>query len=226
MTQKDLKKETEAITQYIQYSVKEKDAKQALSFLEEHKKNPVILTLLKEFYSALPEGIEEPVIRVVNVRCRMDAYLVAVSTSGHDYLYFVDLDRAVFLCTLGESIDNQDILDFFDYRNGDELIRECQKVQGSVGSSTPDVRDSSACLVCYAEDGEFHEFGCPVEVCPWCDGQLTKCNCRFDKLGVTEIVDEEQLLTFFELLSEKGRIPFKKEHGVSYPSDSRGIVCD
>ncbi len=51
ITQDDLKKETAEIAQFIQYSVEEGDREQALSFLEKHKKDPVILTLLREFYS-------------------------------------------------------------------------------------------------------------------------------------------------------------------------------
>ncbi|MEN8257792.1 MAG: hypothetical protein ABFS09_08020, partial [Thermodesulfobacteriota bacterium] len=57
-------------------------------------------------------------------------------------------------------------------------------------------------------EGELHEFGCPVEVCPWCDGQLTSCDCRFKQLGVSEISAERQLDQFQQLAKKKGRIPF------------------
>lgn len=226
ITREDLKKETAEIAKFIQYSVEEQDREQALSFLDKYKDDPVVLTLLSEFYSALPEGREEPVIKVVNVRHKQGGYLLVVSTTVHEYLYFVDQDQATYICRVDEAIDDKEILDFFNYKDADELVRECQMIQKGDDFSSGDGQTSSVCPVCSAENGEFHELGCPVEICPWCDGQLTGCSCRFDKLGVSEIVDEEQLLSFFELLSEKGRIPYKKENSVSYPSDSRGIGLD
>lgn len=224
ITREELVKEQEKIAQFIEYSVGEEDRAQALFFLEKHNDNPVILTLLKEFYSNLPEGLEEPVTGIGNIRCRQGAYLLAVSTTDRQYLYYVDSKRAMYLCPLGQMIDQNDILEYFDYQNGEELVRECREAVEEEVSFSLDEPISSGCPACFVEHGELHEFGCLVEVCPWCDGQLVKCNCRFDHLGLDEIVDEEQLLSFFELLSEKGRIPYKKKDSVSYPSDSRGIV--
>ena len=223
ITYEDLKKEAAEIAEFIRYSVKEQDHNQALGFLKKYEQDPVILTLLRTFYSALPQSIEEPVIKVVNVRQKQGGYLLAVSTIDHEYLYFADQKEAVYICRLEDGIDEKEILDFFNYKNGEELAHECQAVQEDGEFSSTEEETSCSCSVCSAKDGEFHELGCPIEICPWCDSQLTGCTCRFDKLGVDEIVDEEQLLSFFELLSEKGRIPYKKEHDISYPSSSFGI---
>ena len=227
ITQDDLEGEVEEIANLIHYSVEERDRQQALSFLRRHKKEPIILTLLREFYSALPEGVEEPVIKVGYVRCKQGVCLLAVSTIEHKYLYFAAPDRATYMSRLGEVLDKPDILGFFDYEDGEQLAGECLALQeedaeAGVGHD----HGVGGCPVCFTEPGKLHEFGCPVEVCPWCDGQVTNCNCRFDKLGLDEIVDEEQLAGFLELLSDKGRIPYKKEQSVSYPADSRGVNSD
>ncbi len=220
ITQEEVQKEVDEITHLIRYSVKRKDRDKAVTFLKKHRNDPLYLSLLKEFYSALPEGVEEPVLQVTTIRCRCGSSLVAVSTDKNEYVYFADKKRAVYICRAGEKVDEQEILDYFDYPDSDEMSTESQN---SGGRDQPEQKEpSSGCPVCLAVVGEVHEFGCPLEVCPWCDGQLTHCNCRFDKLGVDEIVDEEQLLSLFELLNEKGRIPYKKEQGLSYPSDRRG----
>ncbi len=226
ITEDDLHDEITEITQFIKYSVAEEDQEQALSFLGKHKKDSVMLTLLREFYSALPEGIEEPVTQDVPGLCRQGAYLLAVTTNDHQYLYFADVKRATYICRLGEAIDRPDILNFFDYQDSDELVKDCQELREPDEFDSQEGQNASSCTVCFVEQGEYHTFGCPVEVCPWCDGQLTNCNCRFDKLGVDEIVDEELLNNFFKLLSGKGRVPIKKGDCVAYPSDSRGVQCD
>jgi hypothetical protein len=56
-----------------------------------------------------------------------------------------------------------------------------------------------------------------VEICPWCDGQLSRCNCRFEQLAVEEIDSEQQLETLTELLLDKGRVPFRRHHAPYYP---------
>jgi hypothetical protein len=66
--------------------------------------------------------------------------------------------------------------------------------------------------------GEYHLLGCPVEICPWCDGQLSRCGCRFEQLGVDVLEDEEDLEELERILEEKGRIPYSEEQYPSYPS--------
>jgi hypothetical protein len=59
--------------------------------------------------------------------------------------------------------------------------------------------------------------GCPVEVCPWCEGQLTNCNCRFTQVGVDRFTADCQLDNFIEALEAKGRIPFDAtDQGVGF----------
>lgn len=75
-------------------------------------------------------------------------------------------------------------------------------------------------------EGEEHLLGCVVEVCPWCEGQLNSCNCRFEQLEVDELLDEEQLEKFEDLLNAKGRVPFVKGHKPAYPGTSDGLDGD
>jgi hypothetical protein len=65
-----------------------------------------------------------------------------------------------------------------------------------------------------------------VEVCPWCQGQLSKCNCRFEQLEVDAIDQEEELEDFVDLLTEKGRIPFERQQVPFYPGTSQGLDAD
>lgn len=78
---------------------------------------------------------------------------------------------------------------------------------------------SKFCPVCSAAEGEYHLLGCPVEICPWCDGQLSRCSCRFAQLGVDMLEDEKELEELERLLKEKGRIPYAREQRPSYPLD-------
>ena len=39
------------------------------------------------------------------------------------------------------------------------------------------------CHDCGAKEGELHKYGCDMERCPFCGGQLFSCNCAYEKLG-------------------------------------------
>jgi len=40
------------------------------------------------------------------------------------------------------------------------------------------------CHDCGVEEGQLHEWGCDVEVCPFCGRQLISCDCVYDLLGI------------------------------------------
>jgi hypothetical protein len=82
----------------------------------------------------------------------------------------------------------------------------------------PHTLDPNLCPSCHVAVGEFHTLGCPVEICPWCNGQLTYCNCRFTRLDVDTMDKVEQIEKLLELLEEVGRITYKKEHAPGYPT--------
>ena len=39
------------------------------------------------------------------------------------------------------------------------------------------------CHDCGAREGEIHHFGCDMERCPFCGGQLASCGCQYGSLG-------------------------------------------
>jgi len=80
------------------------------------------------------------------------------------------------------------------------------------------------CHDCGCREGELHQFGCDMERCPFCGGQLITCNCMykhfypgFDRRlecsglplevyrnGPPEDVEEQWL----EVITKEGRIPY------------------
>lgn len=212
---KELLKEIEL---FIEYAVPADEKKAAVAFLRERKNMPVLLTLLKEYYSSLPHAREEAVNRVCLIDAVQGTFLLGVSTNHHQYLYCADFDNAVLVGEKELGIEEGDVLLFFGYQNNEEF----QKQLGEL-SDYPEFEehleagDQELCPVCSVKEGDLHHLGCSVEICPWCEGQLNNCNCRFEQLGVDEITQEEEVLQFAEMLSEKGRIPFEKGQGPSYP---------
>lgn len=208
----------EEIALFIEYAVPAEEKAAAVVFVEKHKDDEILMTLLKEYYTALPHAREEAVQRVVLIDAVQGTFLVGVVSSHHNYLYCADFDNAVLVGEFELGIEEKDVLLFFGYPNNTKFKKALKSVD-----EYPDFakRNEDAgvelCPVCSVKEGELHQFGCSVEVCPWCDGQLSNCNCRFEKLGIAEITTEQELEVFEELLVEKGRIPFGKGQGPSYP---------
>lgn len=85
-------------------------------------------------------------------------------------------------------------------------------------------KEEIICHDCGAHEGEIHKFGCDVEKCPFCGGQLISCDCIYEMLGFKldrtkkysglpkEIYEngfpEKLQIKYCVLLEKRGRIPF------------------
>ena len=77
--------------------------------------------------------------------------------------------------------------------------------------------DPHVCHDCGAKEGEIHDYGCDMETCPFCGGQLLSCECRYELLNIdvspgtwayNHGLTEEQREKFIALLEKQGRIPY------------------
>ena len=92
--------------------------------------------------------------------------------------------------------------------------------------------ERAICHDCGAKEGELHNWGCDMEVCPFCGGQLISCGCEYHLLGYDyqespnghptcglpqdvyeNGLSKEQWDTYIGLLLEKRRIPW-----IQYPN--------
>lgn len=207
---------------YVKYAVDETDLAMARSVVASYKENSRILRLLREYYTVLPEAREEPVHKLACLKEQGGVGLFVVVCTSYCYLYVVSVEEVLLLCEYKKEVPVE-VLSFFGYSSQDEYLKDCPPVEDLVAYPSDDDIAISVCPACGVADGEEHLLGCVVELCPWCAGALSKCNCRFEQLKVEEIESEEQLEKFDDLLSAKGRIPYCKEQNLAYPGTSEGL---
>jgi hypothetical protein len=208
----------------MKYAVPEDQVETATALLEKYEADIIALNLLHSFYVNLPEGRDDSVNGLRQLTNRQGVFLLCVSTgNGMSYLYMVNREAAHILGTLAEGIIDRELLDFFGYADNKAVLTLTAKPE-KLQEYEPYKADSSLCPSCHVAVGEFHTLGCPVEICPWCNGQLTYCNCRFTKLDIDTMDEVSQIEKLLELLETTGRITFKKEHSPGYPTmdDEKG----
>ena len=204
----------------MKYAVPEDQVEAAETLLKKYEADIIALNLLHSFYINLPEGKNDSVKKIRLMTRRQGVFLLCVSTgNGLHYLYLVNKEAAHIVGTLAEGIVDRELLDFFGYADNREVLALTQKPE-MLQKYQPYAIDSKICPSCQVAVGEFHTLGCPVEICPWCNGQLTYCNCRFTKLDIDTLEKAAQIEKLLELLEEVGRIAFKKEHSPGYLSDN------
>ncbi len=221
----DFREKRQAVRDLIEYAVPEGRIGDAVDLLDMYREDRIALALLQEFYSFLPEAVNDLVREIRLVHRRQGMFLLAIATGESAYLYLVSSEGVEFQGPLAEGIWDRDLLDFFGYESREKFLVECRAIDNfgvyeSVGS------DVNVCPACHAETGELHEFGCPVELCPWCGGQLVHCSCRFDKLEVERLSTEEDILRFEAMVNEQGRIPYSPEQRPSFADEGPGIVIE
>jgi hypothetical protein len=223
---KTLKERKETIKLFMEYAVPDEFAEPASALLDKYEADIIGLNLLHSFYNCLPEGTEDAIEKLFLLARRQGVFLLcASSSSGINYLYLVNNEGAAILGTLGEGIKDQELLDFFGFIDKESFLT-LGKDLSRIEEYEPSPADPTLCPACQIAVGEYHILGCPVEICPWCTGQLTRCNCRFTRLDVENIDRESQIEKLQERLDAEGRIPFAKEHSPGYASDKLNDESD
>lgn len=210
-----------AILLLMEYAVNPEDQAPARELVEHHASDAIALHLLHEFYSYLPDA-ENDAVRIIRRLAKKGGnFLLAATTNRETYLYLCNNEGAEFLGDHRDGIWDEEVLEYFGFSREEALAKFADL--DSFPVYVPVTLDRNACLVCAVDHGELHRLGCPVEVCPWCGGQLTNCNCRFTEAGVDRFTSEAQLENFIAALTAKGRIPFDAtDQSIGFTNPGKG----
>ncbi|HIJ79578.1 MAG: hypothetical protein OEY01_12375 [Desulfobulbaceae bacterium] len=201
----------------MKYAVPPDQLAEATALLEKHGSDEVGLNIFHHFYSYLPEGEEDRIRLLRLLDRRQGTFLICASTNLGDYIFLATSERAEFLGVIQEGIWEEEVLDFFGFSDRENFIKKHADLS-KFPVYVPALLHNDLCPICHTAHGELHNFGCPVEICPWCGGQLTVCDCRFKKLNTGQLNKETQLENLLEKLNKKGRVPFNaEEHRPGYP---------
>jgi hypothetical protein len=221
----DLVEKVHKIRSLMEYAVPEGLMDEAFDVLDIYRNDKIGLDLLHEFYGFLPEA-KDDFVREIRMACRLQGvFLLVAITRESGYIYMVSSEGVDFQGTLVNGMYDEDILDFFGYESREQFQVESQDLE-KYPVYEPMDSDENICPACHAATGELHELGCPVELCPWCGGQLVHCSCRFEKLEVDSLSGEKDLVRFEEILNEQGRIPYSPEQRPSFADEGPGVIIE
>ena len=221
----DLDRKRKDITTAMDYAVLEEFRPEAEDLLDIYHDDSIGLTLMLEFYSYLPEAREDWIREIRLIKRHQGIFLLAAQTQHNRFLYLVSSEGIEFQGNLNDGFLGQELIDFFEYENLAAFMEACTPFE-DLPIYEPLQVDAEICPACHAESGENHELGCPVELCPWCGGQLVHCDCRFEKLGLDAITTEAELAQFEVLLEERGRIPYSPEQRPTFADEGPGVFLD
>ena len=218
MTTQTLAQRKKAILLLMEYAVPAEQMTEAKELLDRYQTDTVATNLLHTFYSYLPEGLDDTVCELRLLARRQGTFLLAATTLHNSYFYLVTIDKAEFLGDSKNGIWDKEIRDFFELGSREDFLKKTATLT-DFPEYTPAHQDEELCPACAAANGEEHVLGCPVEVCPWCGGQLTSCHCRFEQLDRDHLLGEREITGLEEKLKEKGRIPYDSaKHRPAYPT--------
>jgi len=206
-TNKTLKEQLEEIDLLITYAAPNDRQHQARGLVRRYEADQLALRLFHHFYSYLPEAQEDAITQIVVIESRQGIFLMLVSTLLAEYLYLVNTEEAVFLGNLDGGLPDEEIRTFFGWLD-EEAFQRAAKEFSSLSEYEPASLEENRCPVCSVSAGEFHIMGCPVEICPWCNGQLTRCNCRFNLLNRERIDSDCHIDELYEKVIKAGRLPY------------------
>ena len=225
MMQENVEAKRRAVREAMEYAVPENDWAGAEDVLDIYREDRIGLAVLQEFYSHLPEAREDWIREIRVVNRHRGIFLLAVIAAQDCYLYLVSSEGLEFQGSLADGFLADELLDFFGYESAEAFKAVCASPD-TLPIYEPLRMDEEICPACHALSGEHHELGCPVELCPWCGGQLVYCDCRYEQLGLDAISSEEELLQFEALLEDRGRIPYSPEQRPSFAEDGPESVFE
>lgn len=216
MTLKTISQRLKDLELFMEYAVPRAEQARALELVKRHETDIIALNIFETFYRSLPEA-EDDFIKVLRLIARKEgAFLVCATTGLGNYLYLSSSEKALLIGVHEEGIPDPEVLDFFGFKDNGDFLKKSTPVE-KFPVYVPAGLQVDLCPVCNAAHGEYHTLGCPVEICPWCGGQLTHCECRFRELGLEHLFTESDFEDFAEKLNKKGRVPFDaEEHRPGY----------
>lgn len=202
----------------MEYAVPAADRDKAKELVRKHETDTIALNVFEAFYGFLPEA-QDDAIKILRLLARTQGTFLLAATTGLDnYLYLATSEEASLIGVHAEGILDQEVLAFFGFKDNKAFLTKTSPLD-QFPVYVPATLQPDICPVCNAAHGELHTLGCPVEICPWCNGQLTQCPCRFSQLGLKHVFTERDFEVFAKKLQKKGRVPFDaEEHRPGYLS--------
>ena len=208
----------------MDYGVPHAHRAEAEEVAQRYANDPLAMNLLVEFYSFLPDAAEDWIRELRVLGRREGVALLAVRTGRDTYLYTVSAEHASFEGRAEEGVWDEETAAFFGCEVGKGWSLTASEWE-ALPEYLPLDMDPDVCPACHVSTGEYHVLGCPVEVCPWCGGQLTRCGCRYERLR-RDFLEETDLPRLLRLLEERGRIAYAPEQRPTFLDDGPGIVVD
>ncbi len=206
----------EEIQMLVRYAVPEEEQQSACDYLELFHEDQFALAVIKDYYRTLPDAREEALLKISVIEQKEQVFLLLLSTEKHHYLYLTNDEEGTFLGEYEEGIADSHILSFFEYPDQAAFRKAHSSIEAYREYLPLERMNEEICPSCGTKTGDMHTLGCPVELCPWCGGQLNHCNCRFEQLEVEELTDETKIEELEGKLEKKGRIPYAKEQRPSF----------
>lgn len=212
----------EEINTFVTYAVEPENYPVAMEFVRQYEKDGIALRLFKEHYSALPDALEEPILGLYQLAYAQGVRCLLAATITGRFFYLVSADDVVFAGSDVETLTD-DVLRFVNRADRDTFAKELLTLANYPKYLPSNKKGGAVCPACGVSEGDVHLLGCVVEVCPWCDGQLSNCNCRFEKLDIDEITTAAEIEEFADLLDSAGRVAFSAEQILAFPGLSAGL---
>ena len=221
----ELQEKRRRIRELMQYAVPDSQTAEAQDLLVIYRDDHFALTVLDEFYQFLPEAQNDWVKELRLVSRKEGVLLLAAVASADAYLYLISSEGIEFHGRLQEGYLDKDLLNFFGFSSAEHFSKQASNI-AHFPLYEPIQTDINTCPACHAITHEEHELGCPVEICPWCGGQLIHCECRFTQLDQEELTTEQDMIRFEEILQEKGRLVYSPEQRPSFADDGPGVIFE